>query len=289
MQSSQPSTVQKGPSADLQTAPGIRYSSSRGGRVISSGTPTLDSLLSSYGGIPLGSMVLVEEQGTTDFASVIMRCAASQGVVFDQPVWVGGVDRPWNFDCPGISTSSAKRTATSSDSELRIAWRYGDFNKSGSRARDSSASHGDTTAGFSHHFDITTRLGPQANNISISPLIDSLDQCQKDIISFIESKPTHVPARILLPRFLSPLSMPRTPTQSELMRFLLWMRALLQSHANVIAIIAMSTSLYPRSLPIVRSIEYCFDFVLELVPFLTKTDPAQDLDQNPRTCQAASN
>ncbi|EAQ87965.1 hypothetical protein CHGG_04584 [Chaetomium globosum CBS 148.51] len=51
-----------------QLAPGIRPSPLDGRPTTSTGTSSLDQLLAGHGGLPLGTCLLVEEQGTTDFS-----------------------------------------------------------------------------------------------------------------------------------------------------------------------------------------------------------------------------
>lgn len=92
---------------------------------ISTGSPDLDHLLG-HNGIPLGSILVIEELGNTDFASILLRSAASQSVMhtrmgnkqhltntqggygsetndsfFSSKVIAVGVDESWGVELPG--------------------------------------------------------------------------------------------------------------------------------------------------------------------------------------------
>lgn len=88
---------------------------------ITTGSPDLDRLLL-HNGQPLGSLLLIEETGNTDFASVLLRSGAAQSVLhsrmkkeagsqqspapkgpsyFDTKVIVAGVDESWGGELPG--------------------------------------------------------------------------------------------------------------------------------------------------------------------------------------------
>ncbi|ANB12883.1 Elongator subunit ELP4 [Sugiyamaella lignohabitans] len=92
---------------------GVRPSLQTSAPTISLGSSSLDKLLN-HGGLPLGSLLAVEESGSTDFASIILRSFAAQGIVharlLDQTkkaiaptriVVVGG-DDSWGMELPGV-------------------------------------------------------------------------------------------------------------------------------------------------------------------------------------------
>lgn len=82
---------------------------------VSTGSRDLDDLMG-HAGIPLGSMILLEESGNTDFASVLMRSFASQSVIqsrapsegsdknnnFKTKVILVGTDETWGTQLPGL-------------------------------------------------------------------------------------------------------------------------------------------------------------------------------------------
>lgn len=148
---------------------------------VSTGTPDLDTLLG-HGGLPLGSMLLVEESGNTDFAALLLRAAAAQGIcharlttkntpdsVYDTRVIVVGADGPtWGTGLPGEyrDKKQAKRDKIEKEkglvgtdnSSMKIAWRYGR-----QAATPSEAGSSPITENNPHYhtvFDFTSRLVP---------------------------------------------------------------------------------------------------------------------------------
>src|SRR5947207_5957457 len=53
--------------------PGLRPSPIDGRATTSTGTPTLDSLLAGHAGLPMGTSILIGENGTTDYAGALDR------------------------------------------------------------------------------------------------------------------------------------------------------------------------------------------------------------------------
>lgn len=109
------------------SAPGVRPSPLTSHLVTSTGTPSLDSYLGGHAGLALGSCLLVEESGTTDFAGALLRSYAAEGICQDHFVHVVGVGEPWIRELPGVTEERSRdKTASSSQGEgkMKIAWRY---------------------------------------------------------------------------------------------------------------------------------------------------------------------
>ncbi|KAK5002056.1 hypothetical protein LTR28_011880, partial [Elasticomyces elasticus] len=66
--STEPSSIPQSP----VSAPGTRPSPLTGHPTTSTGTPTLDNILGGHAGLALGSSLLIEESGTTDFAGALL-------------------------------------------------------------------------------------------------------------------------------------------------------------------------------------------------------------------------
>lgn len=122
-----------GPNASTQPAPvefnpGIRPSPDDGRPTTSTGTTSLDNLLAGHAGLPMGKILLIEENGTTDFAGALLRYYAAEGVVQEQKVHVVGVPEQWGRSLPGlIGTADSleeKRSDKRKDGKMKIAWRY---------------------------------------------------------------------------------------------------------------------------------------------------------------------
>lgn len=109
--------------------PGLCPSSLDGRLVTSTGTPTLDNLLAGHGGLALGSSILLEEGGTTDFAGALLRYYAAEGVVQGHQVHVVGVDEHWGRQLPGLvgvaeGNREEERKTQPPNERMKIAWRY---------------------------------------------------------------------------------------------------------------------------------------------------------------------
>ena len=69
------------PKADSAPVPGVRPSPHDSRPTTSTGTPSLDNLLAGHAGLPLGTSLLIEEHGTTDFSGVLLRYYAAEGLL----------------------------------------------------------------------------------------------------------------------------------------------------------------------------------------------------------------
>jgi elongator complex protein 4 len=87
----------------------------------------------------MGTSVLIEESGTTDFGAALLRYYAAEGVVQGHNVHVLGMNEAWGRELPGLAgseNSSKKEEMRGSEDRMKIAWRYerlGEFG--GSRGR----------------------------------------------------------------------------------------------------------------------------------------------------------
>jgi hypothetical protein len=123
----------------VPASPGVRPSPLDGRATTSTGTPTLDSLLAGHAGLPLGTSVLVEENGTTDYAGSLLRYFAAEGLVQGHHLHVVGVREKWGRELPGLVGSAEKEEKSQRvDDNMKIAWRYeklGQFEEGASLSR----------------------------------------------------------------------------------------------------------------------------------------------------------
>jgi elongator complex protein 4 len=119
--------------------PGVRPSPLDGRLTISTGTRSLDTLLAGHAGLALGSSILLEESGATDFGGALLRYYAAEGIVQGHCVHVLGPSEAWARELPGLSATGdrpARDSSVKSGSEdkMKIAWRYerlGEFGRGG--------------------------------------------------------------------------------------------------------------------------------------------------------------
>lgn len=128
------------PGAAKQSLPqGVRPSPLDGRLTTSTGTHSLDSLLSGHSGLTLGTSLFVEENGSTDFAGALVRYYAAEGVVQGHHVHVLGMNEGWGRELPGLGaaedSSSRRAEQRRGDDKMKIAWRYERLGEFGAGAR----------------------------------------------------------------------------------------------------------------------------------------------------------
>ncbi|KAL3473018.1 Elongator complex protein 4 [Aspergillus californicus] len=276
------------------STPGVRPSPDDGRPTTSTGSPSLDGLLAGHGGLPIGKMLLIEENGTTDFAGALLRYYAAEGVVQDQKVHVIGMSEQWGRSLPGLigpAEAADEKRDRRSNERMKIAWRYerlGEFGAGVAGARTPAATGDqspsadgnlDKQAAFCHAFDLTKRLTlPSISNISYIPVAPSneplLVSIQRKLQAIVASSPPNTVHRIVIPSFLNPTLYPPEIGQPEnILPFLHSLRALMSlSTSRVTAMITIPLSLFPRSSGLVRWMEIISDGVIELCPFPHSSD-----------------
>ncbi|ORY59474.1 Elongator complex protein 4 [Pseudomassariella vexata] len=270
--------------------PGVRPSPLDGRLTTSTGTASLDSLLAGHSGFPLGTSLLIEEHGTTDFAGVLTRYYAAEGLVQGHQVHVLGLHEGWRSELPGISTdakSSSKADATPGD-KMKIAWRYETLGNAGAaRDRDGPQRVGSSSPGssdiFCHSFDLSKKLsaGEIKGQISFQPsmampglAIQAKEVASpfklfiKDLKAKLANSPPSWAHRVMVPSLLSPtLYSSALCCPDEVLQFIHALRALLRQYpTKLTAMITLPISLYPRSSGLTRWMELLCDGVMELVP-----------------------
>ena len=119
------------------SAQGVRPSPVDGSPIISTGTPSLDSLLAGHAGLVLGNSLLVEESGATDYAGTLLRYYAAEGVLQGHRVHVVGVGEHWPRELPGLASGikegvkRAEKLSMGDRDRMKIAWRYERFGDAG--------------------------------------------------------------------------------------------------------------------------------------------------------------
>ena len=145
-----------------QSASGVRPSTLTSHPVTSTGALSLDSLLGGHGGLALGSSLLLEESGTTDFVGALLRYYASEGICHGHVLHVIGVGEGWVRELPGVveeRSSSRKENAKDSDEKMKIAWRYERLGQASERGAWTPTKDLDTnnnTSTMKHFFPLCT-------------------------------------------------------------------------------------------------------------------------------------
>lgn len=126
---SSPTAAQQSPAVPsaAESLPGVRPSPDDGRPTTSTGSRSLDNLLAGHAGLPLGKILLIEENGATDFAGTLLRYYAAEGVVQDHKVHVIGIGEQWGRSLPGLigpADSIEDKVDKRKEEKMKIAWRY---------------------------------------------------------------------------------------------------------------------------------------------------------------------
>lgn len=134
------------PRPEKKLASGVRPSPFDGRLTTSTGTSSFDQLLAGHAGLALGTSLLIEEAGTTDFGGTLLRYFAAEGLVQGHHVHVLGYGDAWRRDLPGLASpgrgSKSSKKDTQSEDKMKIAWRYETLGTTSSR---NGSPHGKST------------------------------------------------------------------------------------------------------------------------------------------------
>ncbi|PNY26277.1 Elongator complex protein 4, partial [Tolypocladium capitatum] len=271
------------PRQEKALCPGTRPSPLDGRLTTSTGTASLNQLLAGHAGIPLGSSLLIEEAGTTDYGGTLLRYCAAEGLVQGHHVHLLGAGDVWRRELPGLASEVKPRAAKSeaaSPEKMRIAWRYEALANKSAPVRDVRAGSvpSDEASLFCHAFDLTKRLETSAirGQLHSFRLTDAMSgEAQppfrafiSDVASKLKGSPSSSVHRILIPSLLSPTLYSSAACQpQEVLQFLHSLRSLLrQFPTRAMALVTLPESLHPRSAGLTRWMELLFDGVVELIP-----------------------
>lgn len=132
--------------------PGVRPSPVDGRSTTSTGTLSLDGILAGHAGLALGSSLLLEESGTTDYAGTLLRYYAAEGIVQGHSVHVVGAGQQWGRDLPGVigtaEDGGRSREKEKERDKMKIAWRYERLGEFGAAPGGGGVSRGAWTSGL---------------------------------------------------------------------------------------------------------------------------------------------
>jgi elongator complex protein 4 len=287
------------PETSILSHEGVKASVQTSHPTTSTGSEHLDSLLG-HMGIPLGSLLLVEESGSTDFASILLRSFASQGVLHQRleangntKVVVVGQDEMWGKELPGVYVDKKQKkkqkveeeeskvtvgNLSNTNKNMKIAWRYSRTAEIEQKAAEVASADvsANTKPNYNTVFDFTSRLMPAANTNEVTYINPSASQKSflSSIITSLEpllkqAQETNTVVRVLFPSFLHPVIFgPNCSSPNELMPFFHLLHNLCRKYPYTVAMmVSLPLELYPRHNAITRWIEHQSDGVLQLDPF----------------------
>ncbi|ODV67146.1 PAXNEB-domain-containing protein [Hyphopichia burtonii NRRL Y-1933] len=281
----------------LMKNPGVRPSLITSQPTISTGSSDLDKIML-HQGLPIGCSLLIEESGTTDFASVLLRAFASQGVIHNRlekdqlhsHTIVIGLGAAWAKELPGLYKGSSKEqkkakiqeneskvsvsnlssapSSNRAEKDMKIAWRYGLNNKKQEQENNTVYEH------YNNQFDITQKLvpGPSGQDMTFVPLSNNYNhiilQLNQIIKTQLKTNSSKV-IRLIVPNLLNPsIYNPAFSSPSFIIPFFHSLRALLREFSfNLSLIASLPLDLYPRFTSLTLILENLADSVIHLQPF----------------------
>lgn len=289
---------------------GTRPSPFDGRLTTSTGTASLDQLLAGHAGLPMGTSLLIEENGTTDFSGTLLRYYAAEGLVQGHGVHVLGLDDSWRRELPGLGVEGKSKSSKneSTSDKMKIAWRYETLGNRPAPARGktlkpifaymilicnvtepqaTTSTTPEAAATFCHTFNLTKRLDSSAikGQLTTSPITGLVQPGKsffKDFIvkitALLKNSPPSSIHRIVVPSLLSPTLYPSSACcPEEVLQFLHALRGLLRQYpTRLTALVTFPVSLFSRQSGLTKWIELLFDGVLELVPLQQQIQPPQN-------------
>lgn len=258
---------------------GTRTSVVKNQLLLSTGLTSLDSIIG--GGLPVGTILLIEEDEHAVFSHLFIRYFLAEGVVCSHGLYVASLDddpKKTVADLPSPVTADVENSNISDNSDLKIAWRY----KSVPRV-ESSPSPVINTA-FGHNFDLTKPLSKEAlinTEVQYWPLNEGfITNVYSDLLKHLQgrirnnghSTETTSIRKSVLRVAVNRLGTPLWPNaDAEVPRFLYCLRAILR-HAYSSCIITLPTSILKEET--VERCEHLSDYVISLVSLANSSNPA---------------
>ncbi|CAI4036777.1 hypothetical protein SMKI_16G0780 [Saccharomyces mikatae IFO 1815] len=284
---------------------GIRPSPATSQPTTSTGSADLDNILG-HMGLPLGNSLLVEEQTTTEFHSILGKLFAAQGIVHnriadnsadktrngDTHVIVLSLNQIFAKELPGIYKGSRKqmkktliskeeskvtvqnlnqtqRSTPSRYKDLKIAWKYklADEKRLGSPDQNDIQQNSEYKD-YNHQFEITTRLmpAPIASELTFIAPTQPISTILSQMEQIIKKNDKKL-IRVVVPSLLHPaMYPPKMFASSEIIGLLHGMRSLVKKYSERIVLFA-SISTDIITPPLLVLLRNMFDSVIDLEPF----------------------
>lgn len=141
---------------------------------------------------------------------------------------------------------------------------------------------------FCHTFDLTKRLVPPSGTktsyipVAQGPSTSPFEPCLQHLTKSLSTSSPDTIHRLVVPSLLSPaLYPPHAAHPSHLLTFAHRLRSLLRQYSTqLIILLTLPLSLYPRTTGLIRSLEHLLDGVLSLIPFPHSSSSASDFSRS---------
>ncbi|KAJ2784472.1 Elongator subunit elp4 [Coemansia javaensis] len=176
------------PAAQPKPPPATRINPHSAQLLVSTGVPALDDVLG--GGLPVGGILLVEEDRQTGYSAVLMSCFASQAVAAGHRLCVVDADRDvdpktqfpgWSGSASSVGAAEAPPpppppAAKGGDEDpMKIAWRYQSLPRVDEADGSGDAQRGAAAPGvpFCERFDLSLRISAAAVEAAQIDVLDA--------------------------------------------------------------------------------------------------------------------
>ncbi|XP_031849119.1 elongator complex protein 4 [Nomia melanderi] len=265
--------------------PGTKPSIKNSQLLISSGIPSLDHIIG--GGLPIGSLMVIEDDRYSTYAKVMLEYFIAEGVVTNQPVLIASKDLETSqfiSELPAVITDNGpSEQIHHSDDQMKIAWRYQNM-----KVVDSSPSGGQS---FGHFYDLKKTMDKETidkadithwydnscptkdntfENSAYSKLLQSIQETiTKGQYSVSETPAKRQVLRIAIHSLGSRLWFTDSEENSnqDLLKFLYLLRVLLR-YSYTVAVITIPIDCLNNSSDVVQRIEHLSDVSIGLESFM---------------------
>lgn len=264
--------------------PGTKPSIQNAQLLVSTGVPTLDHVIG--GGLPIGSILLIEEDTYGNYANIMLKYFIAEGIVVSHDSFIASRDtKPLQFlsEIPKVATdSSTANKSESKEDEMQIAWRYQNL-----KIVDTSPAGSQV---FGHYFDLTKNMDKgeiekthvtqwdgenvkwKSDSFKKQEYVDLLKSIEetlskgKFLVSDAPEKRNIL--RIAIRSLGSRLWMcdEEKDTRNDLLKFLFSLRALLRN-SYAVATITFPAHFYQNEDALVERLEHLSDTVIGLESF----------------------
>ncbi|KAI4501778.1 hypothetical protein M0802_003113 [Mischocyttarus mexicanus] len=277
--------------------PGTKPSIKNAQLLVSTGIPSLDHTIG--GGLPIGSIFLIEEDTYGIYAHVMQKYFIAEGIVSNHPLLIASQDTELStllskIPAP-ITDTISEPNIESMDERMKIAWRYQNL-----RTVDSSPTGSRV---FGHFYDLTKSMDkkviddanitqwnkPMKNmknsffeNAAYEDLLKTIAKTLKSGKFFISDEPDKRNVlRISIDSLGSRMwfSDSRNNIYENISKFLYCLRALLRN-SFAVASISIPTASYNYCDNFVKRLEHLSDFAIRLESFAGSTKETNPLFKN---------
>jgi len=274
----------------LPSIPGTKPSLRNSQLLISTGVPSLDSTIG--GGLPIGSIFLIEEDKYGFYAKTILKYFMAEGVVMSQPILIASQDvQPSEFvlKLPAVTNDTEDRTKmiNNVDEPMKIAWRYQNM-----KIADLTPVGGQI---FGHYYDLTKLMqrdliehadikqwqnneettvdeNSKFENAAYTDLLSTLEKTLRHEQYFLSESPNDKTKilRIAIHSLGSRLWLADTESGSNcdlLKKFLYCFRALLRNSCAV-GVVTIPVNNFDNTDTVIERIEHLSDIAIRLESFV---------------------